>query len=458
MIMLDSFSQLIFNVYEAFTVALYVKRADRLVCLSSVTFSTSFDKKRSIPLEGSLPGWAVKHGEPLIIPNFDKDEDILGYYGSREEIKSFMAYPLAGDGVIVVDSKKKYVFTDKEKKILGSFAAMIHEEMEREKNSREFEERVEELHGEKRIISLFSELNAAKISAKDIMKEVLTLSGADFAFVGMERNGRIFIYDIFGIARGDYLKKECLPGGSIASMVMEGGGELLLPHNSGYLKERPLFFPGEPIKARQFFGFPLMAEDIIVGVMGFGSRSDIQLKEGAIGLLRIVSSLLSLYYAYLWMQEHLEKIKEFEPITGAIQFTTFLGIVEKMIAKGDRFNLLSVKLLHLHVYNRKMGYELTNAILTRTAKVIKYCAGTGAFVTRKGGGHFYALVRGADPAEIKNLVRVLNHTIKKSLSPDKTGESDGAVKSGIASFPEDGKDLWTLLEKTESKKQSEGPH
>jgi GAF domain-containing protein len=131
--MIDRLSQLIFNIYEAFTVAVYIRERDMLNCLSSVTFARSFDQNKPIPIESTLAGWVIKHNAPLIIPNFDRDEDALGYYGSPEGIKSFMGYPLETEGVIIVDSKKKYVFTDKEKKILGSFASLIHEEIEKRK-------------------------------------------------------------------------------------------------------------------------------------------------------------------------------------------------------------------------------------------------------------------------------------------------------------------------------------
>ncbi len=58
--MIDALSQLIFNIYEAFTVALYAKDNDRLNCLSSVTFAKSFHENRSIPIEGTLPRMGVK--------------------------------------------------------------------------------------------------------------------------------------------------------------------------------------------------------------------------------------------------------------------------------------------------------------------------------------------------------------------------------------------------------------
>jgi GGDEF domain-containing protein len=458
MTMVDSLTQLIFNIYEAFTVALYVRDKDRLICLSSMTFATSFEKNRAIPVEGTLPGLVMKRNEPLIIPNFDKDEKDLGYYGAKENIKAFMAYPVEPDGVIVVDSKKRYAFPDKEKKILASFVSVIHGEIERERKYQDTEERIEELHGEKRITSLFSELNTSKITAREIFRETLHYSGADFCFVGKEKNGRIFIHDIFGVDPEDYVKRECIPGESIASKVVELGGELLLPFDSGYLKGKPLFFMGEIIKARQFFGFPLIADDAVVGVIGFGTLSEEPMKEGAIGILRSVSSLFSLYYAYLWMRDHIEQIKEFEPVTGSIQFTTFLGIMEKMIKKGDRFHLLSVKLPHLRVYNKKMGHKFANGMLVHTARIIRHCAGNTAFITRKGGGHFYVLIRGADPTELRNIVKVMNYTIRKGIFEDKTWDVDSAVESGAASFPEDGRELWTLLEKVDEKRQKMRTH
>jgi len=137
--MINALSQLIFNIYEAYTVAFYLRDNEVLKCLSSFTFSQSFDKDRPLSIESTLPGWVVKHNEALIIPNFDRDEGALGYYGAREDIKSFMGYPMEHDGVIVVDSKRKWVFTDKEKKILGMFCALIHRDIERGKRFEDIE-------------------------------------------------------------------------------------------------------------------------------------------------------------------------------------------------------------------------------------------------------------------------------------------------------------------------------
>jgi GGDEF domain-containing protein len=448
--MIDNFSHLIFNIYEAFTVALFVREAEKLRCLSSVTFAGSFDKSRIIPVEGTLPGWVLKHNEPLIIPNFDKDENALGYYGAEEGIKSFMGYPMEGDGVIVVDSKKKYVFTDKEKKILGSFVSLIREELEREKRFQEMEEKIEELHEEKRIIALFSQLTRSTTSTQEILEECARLSGADVCFTAVEKNGKLFVHEILGKQNAEYVNKEYPLGSSITSMVIQGGRELLLPHNSGILKEKPLFFSGETIRARQFFGFPLMSEDAAFGALGVISQSEQNLKEHSISSLRETSALLSLYYVSLWTKENVERSKDFEPVTGSIQFPTFLKIVDKTIKRGDRFALLSVRLLHLETYNRKMGYVFTNELLKKVFQVIRYYVGSHAFIARQGGGHFYILIKNIDIIELRNITKILHYTLNKSLSEEKVIESNNLVKTGLSTYPGDGADLWEVMEAAES--------
>ena len=452
MSIIDSLSQLMFNVYEAFSVVLYIKDDDMLRCRSSVTFARSFDKHKSIPVEGTLPGWVLKHNTPLVIPNFDRDPMALGYYGADEGIKSFLGYPMESQGVIIVDSKKKYVFTEKEKKILHSFAEMILEEFEQEKRSLDNEDAIEDLFCEKRILTLFSELNAAKISVQGVLQEMLLLSGGDFAFIAMEKRGKLTLQDVAGAGDRDLLKKSCRSGESIAAMVVEGSREMLLPYNSGYLREKPLFFPGEPIRTRQFFGFPLVTDDVPFGVVGFAALSGNRLKEGTIGALRNLSSLLALYYSSLWLREHAERLKDFDNLTGAIAFPVFLGLMEKAVARKDRFSLISVKLLDLADYNRRKGAEFGNNILRKVFQVIKYCSGGQSYVTRRSGGHYYVMLKGAEVFESRNTAKLLHHAVGKSLAEEKLSDGQSMVEVNTVDFSGTVQDIWGVFEKNVEKR------
>lgn len=450
MSLIDNFSELIFNVYEAFTVALFLKDEERFRCLSSVTFARSFDRERTIPIEGTLPGWVLKHNEPLIIPNFDKDESTLGYYGSEEGIKSFMAYPLETPGVIVVDSKKRYVFTDREKKLLGHFVSMIGKELEKEKRLQELEEKNEELSIERRIIRFLLTAGLSEAPLEEILDECLALCQGDFCFIGLERNGKLVIVDCAGTEANNLRLKECPMTGTVASMVLERRKEFLLPHSSGYLREKPLLFSDEGMKARQFFGFPLLFEEEAFGLTGFVSLSDARLRDDTISPLRDISSLLSLYFIRTWTKGTLERGKYFDPVTGAFLFAPFFKRVEALVREGKDFSVVSVKVPGFHAYNRLLGVEAADRVLRKIVRSVERCLGKTALVTKAGGSHFYAVTRDPQALEAENMTRVLNYTIQSAME-DSRVELKGALQIGVAECPEDGVSVWALLDRADER-------
>jgi hypothetical protein len=234
MSMIGSLTELVFNVYEAFTVALFVKEEDSFRCLSVVTFAKSFDRDRRIPIEGTLPGWVLKHDEPLIIPNFDKDEATLGYYGADEEIKSFMAYPLEVPGVIVVDSKKRYVFTDREKKLLAiSFG---HRENWRRKrgSGQKRETRNFRLNA---VSSASSGSHALPKSSGGSVGRVLVISRGDLFFIALKRNENSMLLIVPGVMPASSGQRSVPVAPSLQWYWKED--RTLLPYDSGYLKGRP---------------------------------------------------------------------------------------------------------------------------------------------------------------------------------------------------------------------------
>jgi diguanylate cyclase (GGDEF)-like protein len=152
------------------------------------------------------------------------------------------------------------------------------------------------------------------------------------------------------------------------------------------------------------------------------------------------------------MRENLEKLKDFEPVTGSIQFTTFLGLMERLIKKEEKFSLLSVKLAHLNAYNRNMGFEYTNGLLQKVFQVIRYCVGSSSFISRKGGGHFYVLLRSREALDARNILKILNYTISKNISEEIAADQKTMTEMGISHFPEDSKNLWELLDLAKDRK------
>ncbi len=447
---LDGFVQLIFNVYEAFTVALFVRDGKSLSCFSAITFAKSFDRARLLPIDATLPGWALKHNEPLIIGNFDKDEETLGYYGQREEIKSFMAYPLDIPGVIVVDSKKKWVFTDKEKKMLAHFGAVVTKELEREKRLQEMEEEHEELLVSRRIIGLLRDTRPGVSVLDEVLKEGMALSGADLAVTGIEKKGRLSLVGSAGAGAEQLLGSDCPATGTIAATVMESAREFVLPYESGYLRERPLLFQNDGVKAKQYFGFPLMSDDRPYGFVGFASLSARRLREGSISMLRDIAVLLSLYLSRLKTRQEMEYLETRDQVTGAFRLAAFFERVNQAVSKRASFSLISIKLPDFGVYNRSLGIARADSLLKGVYQAIEYCAGKNAIVARAGGAHFYLILKGSDPSEGENIVRVLKLTILTHLSRE-GGIQKNVIQAGTAYFPGDGKTAWELVDTAEKR-------
>jgi GGDEF domain-containing protein len=448
---LDGFVELIFNVYEAYTVALFIREGDHLSCFSSVTFAKSFDKAKPLSLDGTLAGWVVKHREPLIIGNFDKDEETLGYYGKKEEIKSFMAYPLEIPGVIVVDSKKKWVFTEKEKKILAHFVTVASKEVEREKQLREMEEEREEFFLLRRQLNFLRQARASGTFIEEVVKEALAVSAGDMAVAGIERKGRLSVVAAVGTGAASLLGAECPLQHTVASTVMEGGRDVLLPYESGYLREKPLLFQNDGIRAKQYFGFPLVMDERPFGFLGFVSLSSRPLRENSISALRDTAHLTSLFLGRVQMQEEMGGLALRDPATGAMGFALFFDGVRELARQKKAFSVISIRLPGFRGINRTNGCAYGDDLLRKMRQSIEYCAGKNAMVTRSGGAHFYVAITGSDGLEEgRNILNIFKFTILNTLP----GLAPGAKKDveiGSAYFPRDGKDLWELLDIAEDR-------
>jgi GGDEF domain-containing protein len=447
---LDRFVQLVFNVYEAFTVALFVVEDDHLSCFSAYTFAKSFDKARLVPIEGTLPGWSVKHHEPLIIGNFDKDEETLGYYGKEEEIKSFMAYPLDIPGVVVVDSKRKWVFTDKEKKMLAHFVAVLSTEAEREKQLRQMEEEREDLFSTRRMIGILREPLTESVVLEQVLQESLVVAGADMALAGVETKGRLKVICAVGVNAERLSGAEASRKDSIVSTIVEGGAEFLLPYGSGFLREKPFLFQNDGIRVKQFFGFPLMLDESAYGFVGFASLSQRQLKEAAIGVLRDAGLLISLFLGRARTREEGETQGGKDPLTGSLQFGRFFHHLETFLEKGRDFALLSIRLPAFDSYNRTIGVRRVDEMLRRMSQVIEYCMGKNAIITRSGGGHFYAALGGADVPEDENILNILRFAVLGNIA-DEVGAQKQGIEIGAAYYPRDSNDPWRLMDIAKSR-------
>jgi GGDEF domain-containing protein/putative methionine-R-sulfoxide reductase with GAF domain len=120
--------ELCLNNLDGFSVVLFV--ADRegrpLRLRAFQSLSTHIDPGASIQPGAGLLGWAHKTGQTVNVDQVSFESERLLFYTRDEEIKSFMAVPLPEiAAVLAIDSKKRYIFTEKSSKLFMQFSQSI---------------------------------------------------------------------------------------------------------------------------------------------------------------------------------------------------------------------------------------------------------------------------------------------------------------------------------------------
>ncbi len=117
------------NVFDAYSSVLFLKNIGPIYSLVSYfSLGDNINLHSKVNHGQGIVGWIIKNRKPLVINDFSRENRTLCYYlkGEEQRIKSFMGVPLQkGRGVLCVDSKKTYTFTEKDLKILYNFAKLV---------------------------------------------------------------------------------------------------------------------------------------------------------------------------------------------------------------------------------------------------------------------------------------------------------------------------------------------
>lgn len=124
---LNNAIELLADLTEAYTAALFLRdRSDgSLRPAAWHTLSKTFRSRDAIQAGEGLVGYVAKHGAPVDVDRYKRGGSATRLYSGEEEIKAFLAMPVGEIGVLVVDTKSRSVFGEREKKIVRDFAKFI---------------------------------------------------------------------------------------------------------------------------------------------------------------------------------------------------------------------------------------------------------------------------------------------------------------------------------------------
>ena len=384
---IQSLIDLLCNTTESYSAVLFLapdKDAD-LVMYAYQSLSRNINPAATIGPGEGLVGWVHKNGKAVNVDKFDQDTRRLFFYLQDEDIKSFMAVPLPRvNGVLAVDSKNRYVFTEKSQKILHQFGQNMEMALVRLQEVKRAERREE-------VFVFLSKLERALWSTDksgqgpgQALEFIRGFSGADAVFLTalLPGNKTRYFISASDSARSLSLRTEDLAvDQGLAGWVMQNKKHLIPDRPRGDKVRSFIFYPEEPLTDYEgFAGFPVFGGGRLRGCLVLASRQILALDPATISGLEMAASRLGSSLETELLLERIHEISRLDPQVGLPHRTYFASRLARQLkmasVKGGGLTLALVKLHGLEELAVEAGQESTREVV-KTA-VDRILADSGA--------------------------------------------------------------------------------
>ena len=274
---LDDLIKLVSNVTEAYTAILFLPSpgGEGLTVAACHTLSKHLDYDVTIAPGEGLVGWVAKHGQPLPVARFERDSRSLLYYTEAEDIKSFLAVPVdGGRGVLAVDSKKSYGFTDMARKILADLAAMTNHLLGAHRirrRERRYAAMLDFLYDVENLSLAFRD---PLPYFRGVLEAGINFTRTESGFLCLVSSGgkKYTVEAVEGPAGRHLVRQSFAMQKGLMGRLLGEGKALVLPRIVAEGQRSHIFSPDDPFGGfSSFVGVPVMAHRRLVGGMGFAA-------------------------------------------------------------------------------------------------------------------------------------------------------------------------------------------
>lgn len=200
---------------------------------------------------------------------------------------------------------------------------------------------------------------------------------------------------------------------------------------------------------------PLRIDDTPVGSFLFGTVASGVIGQEELLLLEEVAANLSFALQYLDKQDTVRFLSYFEPLTGLAKRALFCERLSRLLKRGTeslpRLAVAVFDIEHLSVINDSFGRHTGDRLLQCVADRLKGHFPDTEQLAHLGGGTFVCMC--ALPERMEDEVRIVHRDFTGLF--DRPFNVDGheivaKIKSGVACYPEDGKEPNELVQNAEA--------
>ncbi len=437
----DELIKLLSNVTDAHTSALFWlnEEQNRLQLKAAHSLGHNLCTDTSIDMGCGLLGRVADNAKPIQFSDFDQHPRTLQYYATKEDIKSFVAVPILHKdkllGVLSIDSKRDYLFTDKHQKILNGFARQFANMLERQRRAGESEG---QLKGGEKLYKLCQQVATADehtifSALLNISREMLAFDDCVLALLN-DAQDKLQLKLAHGDSR-KYTDKWFPADQGLAGLVLKQKKSLrLIKLSQGENKWTVFGRRGPKLKMNSFLGLPLLCAGRVNGVLVFASR-----KPEAFSLQdEKLTAVLALQIAAITAQWQLQKAKEssrqLDGVTGLLNHSAFQQQLEEQLASATPAQplcLLLISVDKLAGINQDFGYEIGDEILQQVARILMEVAPVEENVARFGGQKFALILPHTTSKAAKELAKRICNIVERSRF--RVGRKELTIMVSIAS-------------------------
>jgi diguanylate cyclase (GGDEF)-like protein len=213
--------------------------------------------------------------------------------------------------------------------------------------------------------------------------------------------------------------------------------------------EEPRLFDSMKVRSGTFMVFPLFVGDELCAILAIEGAS-----KSSYGRFRILISQIALEFRKVELYEQVQELSIIDGLTEVYLRRYLMDRLREEVDRASRlgltFSIGMVDVDHFKECNDKYGHLVGDAVLKKIAERLKGSVREVDMIARYGGEEFCIAL----PETTKKLALAVAERLRKSIESEKIKAFDEearvTVSVGISTYPEDGEDVESLIEKADT--------